>query len=103
MFLADTAFCIGVKLFVYIFDVCIVSVTGFIYTENSAKVFVLFMLNITENLNWRYATKSYDTTKKLSDEQRQAVLDALRLAPSSMGLQPMRRARFAAEDVIITQ
>lgn len=48
------------------------------------------MTNTTENLNWRYATKSYDTTKKLSDEQRQAVLDALRLSPSSMGLQPWK-------------
>ncbi len=48
------------------------------------------MLKTTENLNWRYATKVYDSTKKLSDQQRQAVLDALRLAPSSKGLQPWK-------------
>ncbi len=48
------------------------------------------MTNTTESLNWRYATKSYDSTKKLSDEQRRAILDALRLAPSSMGLQPWK-------------
>lgn len=48
------------------------------------------MIHTTENLHWRYATKGYDATKKLSDEQRQAVLDALRLSPSSMGLQPWK-------------
>lgn len=43
-----------------------------------------------ENLQWRYATKQYDTTKKLSDEQRELMMEALRLAPSSFGLQPWK-------------
>lgn len=41
-----------------------------------------------EALNWRYAVKKYDPTKKLSDEQRGIIMESLRLAPSSFGLQP---------------
>ena len=43
--------------------------------------------NILEALNWRYATKSFDTTKTLSNEQLNMVKESMRLAPSSYGLQ----------------
>lgn len=46
------------------------------------------MSHSIEALKWRYATKQYDTEKKLSTEQVQTMKDALRLAPSSFGLQP---------------
>ena len=42
---------------------------------------------ITKALNWRYATKQYDASKKLSADQLAVITDALRLAPSSFGLQ----------------
>ncbi len=48
------------------------------------------MENITEKLNWRYATKKFDSTKKLSEEQFDALKEALRLSPSSYGLQPYK-------------
>lgn len=48
------------------------------------------MPNTLDNLRWRYATKRYDTTKKLSPEQLDIVMEALRLAPSSFGLQPWK-------------
>lgn len=48
------------------------------------------MPNTVEHLRWRYATKRYDATKKLSDEQRQIIMESLRLAPSSFGLQPWK-------------
>jgi len=48
------------------------------------------MKNIIEALNWRYATKKYDPAKKLSAEQMNTLLEAVRLAPSSFGLQPFR-------------
>ncbi len=48
------------------------------------------MSNTLEHLQWRYATKKYDATKKLSDEQRHIIMEALRLAPSSFGLQPWK-------------
>ena len=44
------------------------------------------MTQIIDALNWRYATKAYDTTKKLSDEQVATLIEAIRLTPSSYGL-----------------
>lgn len=43
---------------------------------------------IKNALSWRYATKKYDNTKKLTLEQFDIILEALRMAPSSTGLQP---------------
>ncbi|AWB47626.1 NAD(P)H-dependent oxidoreductase [Gemmobacter aquarius] len=44
------------------------------------------MLN--ERLNWRYATKKMDAARKVPDEKIAAILEAIRLAPTSSGLQP---------------
>ena len=43
-----------------------------------------------QSLNWRYATKKFDTTKKVSNGDLQELLDVLRLAPSSYGLEPWK-------------
>lgn len=43
---------------------------------------------IIEQLNWRYATKVFDPNKKLSQEQLHTIKEAVRLTPSSFGLQP---------------
>lgn len=48
------------------------------------------MENTIEALNWRYATKAFDSTKKLSDEQLKTLYEAIQLAPSSYGLQPFK-------------
>lgn len=45
---------------------------------------------ILEKLNWRYATKSYDAAKKISDEDWAILEQSLLLAPSSFGLQPYK-------------
>ena len=47
-------------------------------------------MSLLDKLNWRYATKKFDATKKLSDEQLHTLLDAVQLAPSSAGLQAYR-------------
>lgn len=39
------------------------------------------------NLQWRYATKNFDSSK-LSDKHLETILDAVRFAPTSYGLQP---------------
>lgn len=39
-------------------------------------------------LQWRYATKQFDTEKKVSEEDVTTLLDAMNLAASSYGLQP---------------
>lgn len=46
------------------------------------------MNNILENRTWRYATKKFDDTKKVSDEDLNLLLEAMRLSASSYGLQP---------------
>ncbi len=43
-----------------------------------------------DNLMWRYATKQFDPTKKLSEEQLNTILEAMRLSPSSFGIQPWK-------------
>ncbi len=48
------------------------------------------MKSIIDSLNWRYATKKFDTTKKLTTEQVDMLLEAARLAPTSAGLQPLK-------------
>lgn len=45
-------------------------------------------MNILDSLNWRYATKEFDTTKKLSEEQLNTLLKAGNLTATSFGLQP---------------
>jgi nitroreductase len=45
---------------------------------------------ITKSLNARYATKVYDTTKKISPEDFATIKEALRLTPSSYGIQPWK-------------
>jgi nitroreductase len=48
------------------------------------------MNKIIEDLNWRYATKKFDSTKKISDENLETIKESLRLVPSSYGLQPLK-------------
>lgn len=45
---------------------------------------------LIENLTWRYATKKYDATKKVSKENVKIIVEAARLAPSSYGIQPYK-------------
>ncbi len=48
------------------------------------------MSTYLDNLQWRYATKKFDSSKKLSREQLDELLSALRLSASSYGLQPYK-------------
>lgn len=48
------------------------------------------MKTITELLNWRYATKKFDASKKLKTEEVNILKDAVNLTASSYGLQPYR-------------
>lgn len=46
------------------------------------------MSKTTELLNWRYATKKYDPSKKVPAEKLDHILEAVRLTATSSGLQP---------------
>ncbi len=50
---------------------------------------------LIHELNWRYATKKFDTDRALSESTLQTLLEALRLSPSSMGLQPYKFLRIS--------
>ncbi len=45
-------------------------------------------MSLIEAFNWRYATKKFDSTKKLDEETVEKIIEATRLAPTSSGLQP---------------
>jgi nitroreductase len=46
--------------------------------------------NLIEALNWRYAVKKFDPSKKISDSDWVTLSESLRLSPSSYGLQPWK-------------
>ena len=45
---------------------------------------------ILDKLKWRYAVKSYDRSKKVSDADMEVLEEAILLAPSSFGIQPYK-------------
>jgi nitroreductase len=48
------------------------------------------MNTFLENQNWRYATKKFDATKKITAEDLNTIKEAIRLSSSSFGLQPYK-------------
>ncbi len=46
------------------------------------------MSRYIDNLNWRYATKKFDSSKKISEKDLEVLLEATALSASSYGLQP---------------
>ncbi|MEI6138106.1 MAG: NAD(P)H-dependent oxidoreductase [Mariniphaga sp.] len=47
-------------------------------------------MDLLSSLNTRYATKVFDTTKQVSEEGLEKLLEAIRLSASSFGLQPYK-------------
>ncbi|MDC3402201.1 NAD(P)H-dependent oxidoreductase [Alphaproteobacteria bacterium] len=45
-------------------------------------------MNLIEQLNWRYATKKMDPTKPVPQDKVDAIIEAIRLSPTSSGTQP---------------
>ncbi|MBW4469631.1 MAG: NAD(P)H-dependent oxidoreductase [Stenomitos rutilans HA7619-LM2] len=45
---------------------------------------------LLQQLQWRYATKKFDATKKIGEDLWQTLVESLVLAPSSFGLQPWK-------------
>ncbi|TRW97973.1 NAD(P)H-dependent oxidoreductase [Flavobacterium gawalongense] len=48
------------------------------------------MNTFLENQNWRYATKKFDVSKKITTEDLNILKEAIRLSSSSYGLQPYK-------------
>lgn len=47
-------------------------------------------MNIIENLKWRYATKHYDTARKISSNNIELLKEAVNLTATSYGFQPFK-------------
>jgi len=45
-------------------------------------------MNLKETLNWRYTTKEFNPSKKISESDMKEVKNLLRMSPSSVNLQP---------------
>jgi nitroreductase len=48
------------------------------------------MTQLIQDLNWRYAVKKYDSTKKISEEDFNLIKEVLRLTPTAYGFQAMK-------------
>ena len=48
------------------------------------------MSTFLDHQNWRYATKKFDATKKLTTQDLDTLMEAIRLSSSSYGLQPYK-------------
>ncbi|MGB2760529.1 MAG: NAD(P)H-dependent oxidoreductase [Maribacter stanieri] len=59
------------------------------------------MNSIVDKLNWRYATKKFDSSKKVSEKDLETLLEAARLTASSYGLQPYEI--YVIEDTNVRQ
>ncbi len=57
------------------------------------------MMNIIEALNWRYATKEFNPSKKISKKDLAIIQESLRLSASSFGLQPWKFLIIENEDI----
>lgn len=56
-------------------------------------------MDIINNLNWRYATKKFDTTRKVSSSDLEILKEAVRLSASSFGLQPYKVINVESKEV----
>ncbi len=59
------------------------------------------MSQIIEDLKWRYATKKYDSSKKISESDLDILKNVLTLVPTSNGLQPFKFLIVEKPDVRI--
>jgi len=57
------------------------------------------MSKIIESLSWRYATKKFDTNKKLSEDKIKTLKEAFNLTATSFGLQTISMLVISNEDL----
>lgn len=52
------------------------------------RIKIMTTSTLIDQLNWRYATKKMDADKAVPQEKVDAIIEAIRLAPTSSGTQP---------------
>lgn len=56
-------------------------------------------MSFLEKLSWRYATKKFDTKKLVSEEDTSKIMEAIRMAPTSFGVQPFHVTVVESKDI----
>ncbi len=56
-------------------------------------------MTLLEQLNWRYATKKMDPAKSVPQEKVDQIVEAIRLTPTSSGLQPYELLVITNKDI----
>lgn len=56
-------------------------------------------MSLIEDLKWRYATKRFDSSRKVSQDDMQYIKDAVSLSASSYGLQPYKVLVIESDDL----
>lgn len=56
-------------------------------------------MQLLKSLNWRYATKKFNSTKKINDSNIVLIEEAVRLSASSYGLQPYKILKIENPEV----
>lgn len=56
-------------------------------------------MNLLEALQWRYATKKFDPSKKVDQQLVDQIVEAAWLAPTSSGLQPFQIIEITNQDL----
>jgi nitroreductase len=56
-------------------------------------------MSFLEKLSWRYATKKFDTKKKVSETDKNKIMEAIRMAPTSFGFQPFHVNIVESKDI----
>lgn len=55
--------------------------------------------DLISTMNWRYGVKAFDPMRKVSDIDVEAILETMRLSPSSFGLQPWKFFVVESEEI----
>ena len=56
-------------------------------------------MTVLQNMNWRYATKKMDSSKSVPQDKVDRILEAIRLTPTSSGLQPYEVLVITNKDI----
>lgn len=54
---------------------------------------------ILSDLDWRYATKGFNTEESIDEKDYQTIKEAIRLAPTSYGLQPFKIIEIESREI----
>lgn len=56
-------------------------------------------MSFLSSLTWRYATKKFDTSRKVSEQDLESIIEAIRMTPTSFGLQPYHFYIVSNQDI----